>query len=73
MAKVKFVVPPDRQEVLISVLLNTPVKNVYQTFTEHSIYQSVDDRDGMLQSDMESGFSEGMERLEALVGGKAHA
>jgi uncharacterized protein YndB with AHSA1/START domain len=32
-----------------------------------SVYQSVEDRDGMIQSGMESGVNEGYERLDELV------
>ena len=32
-----------------------------------SVFQSVEDRDGMLQSGMEAGMSEGFERLDALL------
>ena len=35
--------------------------------TEQSVFQSVEDRDGMLQSGMESGATEMMDRLAALV------
>ena len=33
----------------------------------HSVYQTVEDRDGMVQSGMESGMSEGYERLDELM------
>ena len=33
----------------------------------NSVYQSVEDRDGMLQSGMESGLNEGFERLDELL------
>lgn len=35
--------------------------------TDHSVFQSVEDRDGMIQSGMESGARESYERLEELV------
>ena len=35
--------------------------------TIQSVFQSVEDRDGMVQSGMESGLSEGMDRLAELV------
>lgn len=159
MAKVEFSVPPDRQEIRISALLDAPLKSVYRAFTdprsipswwgpagldtevqllelraggrwrfvqrdpdgnsyafhgvyheivpekrlvdtfeyegmpghvlleiitfaeegsqtrlsEHIIYQSMEDRDGMLQTGMESGHSEGLQRLESLARGKAYA
>jgi len=37
--------------------------------TIHSIYLSVEDRDGMIQAGMESGVVEGYERLDALLVG----
>ncbi len=37
--------------------------------TEQSVFQSVADRDGMLQSGMESGLEAGMKRLDALLAG----
>jgi len=36
-----------------------------------AVYQSVEDRDGMIQSGMEDGVNEGYERLDALVAGMA--
>ena len=33
----------------------------------NAVYQSVEDRDGMVQSGMESGLNEGMERLDELL------
>ncbi len=35
--------------------------------TIHAVYQSVADRDGMIQSGMEGGMSEGMDRLDELL------
>ena len=37
------------------------------TLTIKSVFQSVDDRDGMVQSGMEPGMSESMDRLAGLV------
>lgn len=36
--------------------------------TTQSVYQSVEDRDGMIASGMESGVVEGYERLDAILG-----
>lgn len=36
-------------------------------FRIHSVYQSVDDRDAMIESGMESGLNEGFDRLDELV------
>jgi uncharacterized protein YndB with AHSA1/START domain len=38
--------------------------------TIHSIFQSVEDRDGMIQSGMERGVSEGYERLDGILAGQ---
>ncbi|HEV3101524.1 MAG TPA: SRPBCC domain-containing protein, partial [Candidatus Dormibacteraeota bacterium] len=35
---------------------------------QHSVFQSVADRDGMVQSGMEKGATESMDRLEELLG-----
>jgi uncharacterized protein YndB with AHSA1/START domain len=35
--------------------------------TIHSVFQSVDDRDGMVRGGMEQGISEGFERLDELL------
>ncbi len=35
--------------------------------TIHSVFQSVSDRDGMIQSGMETGLREGYERLDAIL------
>jgi len=43
-------------------------RNGRTTVRTHSVYQSVEDRDGMVQSGMESGVREGFDRLEALLG-----
>lgn len=39
----------------------------------NSVFQSVEDRDGMLQSGMEEGFNESMERLDELLAHLKHA
>jgi hypothetical protein len=36
-----------------------------------SVYQSVEDRDGMIESGMETGVTEGYERLDALLAANA--
>jgi len=36
--------------------------------TIHSVFQSVDDRDGMIQNGMEKGVTEGYERLDDIFG-----
>jgi uncharacterized protein YndB with AHSA1/START domain len=37
------------------------------TLTDRSVFQTVEDRDGMLQSGMESGAAESLDRLEELL------
>ncbi len=39
----------------------------------NSVFQSVEDRDGMVQSGMEEGFNESMERLDELLARLKHA
>lgn len=39
------------------------------TIRIHAVYQSVEDRDAMIENGMEGGVNEGYERLEALVAG----
>ncbi|HEV2405014.1 MAG TPA: SRPBCC family protein [Ktedonobacterales bacterium] len=39
----------------------------------NSVFQSVEDRDGMVQSGMEEGFNESMERLDELLAHLKHA
>ena len=39
--------------------------------TIHSVFQSVSDRDGMIQSGMERGVNEGYERLDEILAGLA--
>lgn len=38
----------------------------------NAVFQSVEDRDGMIQSGMESGVNDGMERLDELLARLAH-
>jgi uncharacterized protein YndB with AHSA1/START domain len=38
--------------------------------TLHAVYQSVEDRDGMVQSGMEGGMTESLDRLEAILAEK---
>lgn len=40
--------------------------------TAHSVFQSVEARDGMVEAGMEGGFNEGMERLTAYLRGSHH-
>lgn len=40
--------------------------------TGHSVFQSQEDRDGMVASGMDSGVREGYERLEELLGNRLH-
>lgn len=45
-----------------------PIAGGHRTkLTIHSVFQSVDDRDGMVQSGMEGGLNEGYERLDELL------
>jgi len=44
-----------------------PGNRTKATITIHSIFQSVSDRDGMIQNGMEKGMSEGYERLDDIL------
>jgi uncharacterized protein YndB with AHSA1/START domain len=37
--------------------------------TTHSVYQSIEDRDGMIAAGMESGVVDGFERLDEILAG----
>jgi uncharacterized protein YndB with AHSA1/START domain len=73
------IVPPERvvqtfefEGVPGHVLLETLTleeRGGVTTLTSQSVYQSVEDRDGMVASGMEDGANESMDRLEELLGG----
>ncbi len=56
---------PERHVVLETMTLTE--ENGVTTLTQHSSFQSVEDRDGMVASGMEGGAVESLDRLEALL------
>ncbi|NUS72447.1 MAG: SRPBCC family protein [Corynebacteriales bacterium] len=52
--------------VALETVVFTEVDGV-TTYNGLSVFQSIEDRDGMVASGMREGFSEGMDRLEALI------
>ncbi len=54
--------------VVLDSALFEPIAGGHRTkLTIHSVFQSVADRDGMVQSGMEGGLNEGYERLDGLL------
>ena len=57
---------PERHVVMETMTLTE--EGGVTTLTQHSSFQSVEDRDGMVASGMEGGAVESLDRLEALLG-----
>lgn len=54
--------------VVLDTALFEPLAGGHRTkLTIHSVFQSIGDRDGMVQSGMEGGLNEGYERLDELL------
>jgi len=60
---------PERGHVILDTMRLEELPNGRTKITIQSVYQSVADRDGMIQSGMEHGVNEGYERLDELLGG----
>jgi uncharacterized protein YndB with AHSA1/START domain len=58
---------PERGHVLLETLTFEELPGERTRLTTHSVFQSVADRDGMLQSGMEEGMNESYERLAQLL------
>jgi uncharacterized protein YndB with AHSA1/START domain len=58
---------PESGHVSIETLKLDSLPGGRSRVTIHAVYQSVFDRDGMIQSGMERGVNEGYERLDALL------
>ncbi|KXK10797.1 MAG: hypothetical protein UZ14_CFX002003184 [Chloroflexi bacterium OLB14] len=58
---------PESGHVALDTMKLEKLPNNRTRITIHSVYQSVADRDGMVQSGMESGVVEGYERLDDLL------
>ncbi len=57
--------------VSIESLTLTPLPGDRTRVSIHSVYPSLEARDGMIASDMESGMREGYEKLDEILAGKA--
>jgi uncharacterized protein YndB with AHSA1/START domain len=58
---------PERGHVALDTMRLEALSDNRTRITIHSVYQSVEDRDGMVQSGMEKGVSEGYERLDHVL------
>jgi uncharacterized protein YndB with AHSA1/START domain len=58
---------PESGHVNLETMTLEPLPNGRTKLTAHSVFQSVADRDGMVQSGMESGVQEGYERLDEIL------
>lgn len=58
---------PERGHVVLETIRFEELPNGRTRLTSQSIYQSVADRDGMVQAGMESGVVEGYERLDEIL------
>lgn len=58
---------PESGHVILDTLTLEALPNNRTRIQIHSVYQSVADRDGMVQSGMEKGVNEGFERLDELL------
>ena len=60
---------PERGHVSLDSMTLEELPGHRTKITIHSVFQSVSDRDGMIQSGMERGVNEGYERLDELLEG----
>jgi uncharacterized protein YndB with AHSA1/START domain len=58
---------PESGHVTLETMTLEPLPNNRTKLTTHSVFQSVTDRDGMVQSGMEHGVVEGYERLDEIL------
>lgn len=58
---------PERGHVILDTMRLEELPGDRTRVTIQSVYQSVEDRDGMIQSGMERGVTEGYERLDELL------
>lgn len=58
---------PEAGHVTLDTMRLEELPNNRTRLTIHSVFQSVADRDGMMQSGMETGVVEGYEKLDALL------
>ena len=58
---------PERGHVVLDTMRLEELPGNRTRITIQSVYQSVEDRDGMVQSGMETGVREGYERLDDIL------
>ncbi len=58
---------PESGHVILDSMRLEALPSDRTRLTIHSVYQSVEDRDGMIQSGMETGMNQGYERLDELL------
>lgn len=58
---------PESGHVALETMTLVALPNNRTKITTHSVFQSVADRDGMVQSGMEGGVQEGYERLDEIL------
>jgi uncharacterized protein YndB with AHSA1/START domain len=58
---------PERGHVILDVMKLEDLPDGRTRITTQSVYRSVEDRDGMIQSGMERGVNEGYERLDQIL------
>jgi uncharacterized protein YndB with AHSA1/START domain len=58
---------PERGHVALDTMRLESLPGNRTKVTIHSVFQSVSDRDGMVQAGMESGINEGYERLDEIL------
>jgi len=60
---------PEHGPVILDTMRLEELPGDRTRITIQSVFQSVSDRDGMIQSGMEKGLNEGYERLDAILAG----
>ncbi|MGI8811606.1 MAG: SRPBCC family protein [Pyrinomonadaceae bacterium] len=58
---------PERGHVILGITTFEELPGSRTRLTHHSVFRSANDRDGMIQSGMERGVSEGYEKLDDLL------
>ena len=58
---------PESGHVTLETMILEDLPNGRTKLTTHSVFQSVSDRDGMIESGMERGVNEGYERLDEIL------
>jgi uncharacterized protein YndB with AHSA1/START domain len=58
---------PEKGHVILDSMKLEPLPGNRTRITIHSVYQSVEDRDGMIQAGMETGLNQGYEKLDELL------